>query len=128
MVVRNANARISHSKVSFGRLGTSAVSANGTASEPLTSIGHPPTDNRDGNRGGERPPERQDDIGNQAQQGEHDPEDLAFHKSILSSSSASEPARITNSPPCNQSCSFPLDNRPVWPASELHVSPHQDLV
>ena len=73
--------------------GTSAVSANGAASEPLTFVRHPPADNRYGNGGGERPPERQDEIGDQAEQNEHDPEDLALHQSILSSSRASENAR-----------------------------------
>ena len=52
-------------------------------SEPLTPIRHPPADNHDGNCGGERPPERQDEIGDQAKQGEYDPENFALHEFIL---------------------------------------------
>lgn len=46
----------------------SAVSANGAASEPFTPVRHPPADNRDGNGGGERLPERQDEMSDQAKQ------------------------------------------------------------
>ena len=62
-------------------------------SEPLTPVRHPPTHNRDGNRGGERPPERQDEIGNQAEQGEHNPENLALHQLILSARTSSTRSR-----------------------------------
>ena len=62
-------------------------------SEPFTPVRHPPADNRDGNRGGEGPEERQGEIGNQAEHGEHSPEDFALHESILSSSRASDVLR-----------------------------------
>src|SRR5437667_10867697 len=54
------------------------------ASEPITPIRDPPTRKSDGNRCRERPPERQDKVGQQAKDGKHNPEDFAFHESILS--------------------------------------------
>ena len=52
-------------------------------SKPLTPVRHPPTDHGERNRGRQRPPERQDEIGEEPEQSKDDPENLAFHGSIL---------------------------------------------
>lgn len=52
-------------------------------SEPIAAIGDPPArkDYRDCRD--QRPPEGKHDIGEQAEGGEGDPEDFAFHRIIL---------------------------------------------
>src|SRR5580700_9195264 len=51
--------------------------------EPIAAIGNPPTDPKERDRGSNRPPEWQDQIGNQAQQAEHGPKDFLLHVIIL---------------------------------------------
>jgi UDP-3-O-[3-hydroxymyristoyl] glucosamine N-acyltransferase len=61
-------------------------SAAGTAAavlEPITAIGHPPGDERDGQGGAHRPPDGQEEICQQTQDDENQPEDLALHAVIL---------------------------------------------
>ena len=52
-------------------------------SEPITPVRDPPAHNPARDRGGQGPPERQDEVGEQAEDGEYDPEDFAFHHLIL---------------------------------------------
>ena len=52
-------------------------------SEPVAAVGDPPARNANGNRGEQRPPQGKHDIGEQAESGEGDPEDFAFHPIIL---------------------------------------------
>lgn len=49
------------------------------SSKPVAPIRHPPADVRDRNRRNQRPPDRQSEIGQQAQQNETTPENLPFH-------------------------------------------------
>jgi hypothetical protein len=52
-------------------------------SEPIAAVRDPPTGKGDWDRGSQRPPERKHDVGEQAESGEGDPEDFAFHTIIL---------------------------------------------
>lgn len=52
--------------------------------EPTAPIRNPPARNRNWDGRDQRPPERQNEIGDQAEQDENDPEDFAFHSSIVS--------------------------------------------
>ena len=47
--------------------------------EPIAAVGDPPGDEQDGNSRGYAPPERQDEVGDQAEPNEEDPEYFAFH-------------------------------------------------
>src|SRR5580704_470052 len=47
--------------------------------KPAAAIGHPPTHDEDWDGGSQRPPERQNEISDQAQEREEKPEDLSFH-------------------------------------------------
>jgi len=47
--------------------------------EPIAAVGYPPGDEQDGNSRGYAPPERQDEVGNQAEPNEEHPEYFAFH-------------------------------------------------
>ena len=49
------------------------------ASEPIATIGDPPAGKDDRNCRGQRPPQGKHDVGEQAERGEGDPEDFAFH-------------------------------------------------
>ena len=60
-----------------------AVLNVGRKSEPVAAIRDPPTGVEDWDRGAESPPERQNEVGDQAQQGKYDPEYLLFHPLIL---------------------------------------------
>src|SRR5580692_8355446 len=51
--------------------------------EPAAAIGKPPTDGEDWNGGGESPPEREDNVRSQTQDGERQPEHLALHAPSL---------------------------------------------
>src|ERR1039458_388874 len=50
-----------------------------TLLKPAAAVGHPPRDEDDGDGRGQRPPERQNEVGQQPEHGEGDPEDLALH-------------------------------------------------
>jgi hypothetical protein len=54
--------------------------------EPIATVGEPPARVTNGNRRGQRPPERKRHIGNQAEDGECDPKYLPLHMSILDAS------------------------------------------
>ena len=54
--------------------------------KPIAAVGEPPTRVADGNRRGERPPERQRHVGNQAEHAEGDPKYFPLHMSILDAS------------------------------------------
>jgi hypothetical protein len=54
--------------------------------EPIAAIGEPPAGVTDGDRCGERPPERQRHIGNEAEYAEGDPKYFPLHVSILDAS------------------------------------------
>jgi hypothetical protein len=54
--------------------------------EPIATIGEPPARVADGDRCGQRPPERKRHFGNKAENGEGDPKYLALHMSILDAS------------------------------------------
>jgi hypothetical protein len=47
--------------------------------EPIAAVGYPPGDEQDGNSRGYAPPERQDEVGDQAEPNEQHPEYFAFH-------------------------------------------------
>jgi hypothetical protein len=47
--------------------------------EPIAAVGDPPGDEQDGNSRGYAPPERQDEVGDQAESNEEHPEYFAFH-------------------------------------------------
>jgi hypothetical protein len=47
--------------------------------EPIAAVGYPPGDEQDGNSRGYAPPERQDEVGDQAEPNEEHPEYFAFH-------------------------------------------------
>jgi hypothetical protein len=51
--------------------------------EPIAAVGYPPGDEQDGNSRGYAPPERQDEVGDQAEPNEEHPEYFAFHDFIL---------------------------------------------
>jgi hypothetical protein len=51
--------------------------------EPVTAVGDPPARKSYGDCGGQRPPEWKSEICEQAERGEGDPEDFAFHTIIL---------------------------------------------
>lgn len=55
--------------------------------EPTTSVGNPPTGEANGNRGEQRPPERQEQIGRHTQDKEGRPKDLFLHTLILTARS-----------------------------------------
>ena len=52
-------------------------------SEPVAAVGNPPGSEHDGNCGEEGPPERQQEVGEQAEDRERSPEDLLLHESIV---------------------------------------------
>ena len=47
--------------------------------KPVAAIGDPPAQSDNGNERGDGPPERQQDIGDQAENGKHDPENFSLH-------------------------------------------------
>ena len=47
--------------------------------EPIAAVGYPPGDEQDGNSRSYAPPERQDEVGDQAEPNEEHPEYFAFH-------------------------------------------------
>ena len=51
--------------------------------EPVAAVRYPPTGIEDRDRGSQGPPERQNEICQQAEQGKYDPENLLFHPVIL---------------------------------------------
>jgi hypothetical protein len=65
-------------------LGAAAKMQSGL--EPIAAVGEPPARIADGDRRGQRPPERKRHIGNKAKHGEGDPKYLALHISILDAS------------------------------------------
>jgi hypothetical protein len=54
--------------------------------EPIAAIGEPPAGVADGDRRGQRPPERKRHVGNEAEYAEGDPKYLPLHMSILDAS------------------------------------------
>lgn len=66
--------------------------------EPVTAVGDPPAYVEDRDRGSKRPPERQDEVGGQAEHGEADPEYFLLHSSILSRAFLSFRKRIKRWP------------------------------
>jgi hypothetical protein len=55
----------------------------GSDSEPVAAVGHPPTNDADGNRRQQRPHDGQCEVGYQPERNESGPKDLAFHSFIL---------------------------------------------
>ena len=51
--------------------------------EPIAAIGKPPAGVADGDRRGQRPPERKRHVGNEAEYAEGDPKYFPLHTSIL---------------------------------------------
>src|ERR1035441_9265863 len=51
--------------------------------EPSAAVSDPPRNENEGNGRAHRPPDRQNEIGAHAEHGEHEPEHLAFHPSIV---------------------------------------------
>ena len=51
--------------------------------EPTAAVREPPAEDADGNRGEERPPERQEEVAGQAEHDEACPEDLLLQTRIL---------------------------------------------
>jgi hypothetical protein len=51
--------------------------------EPIASVRDPPAQHSDGNRRDERPPQRQHDVSDYAEQRERDPKNLPFHPAIV---------------------------------------------
>ncbi len=47
--------------------------------EPIAAVGYPPGDEQDGNSRGYAPPERQEEVGDQAEPNEEHPEYFALH-------------------------------------------------
>ena len=47
--------------------------------EPIAAVGDPPGDEQDGDSRGYAPPQRQDEVGDQAEPNEEHPEYFAFH-------------------------------------------------
>src|SRR6202035_3537137 len=47
--------------------------------EPIAAVGDPPGDEQDGDSRGYAPPQRQDEVGDQAKPNEEHPEYFAFH-------------------------------------------------
>jgi hypothetical protein len=54
--------------------------------EPIAAVGEPPAGVPDGDRCGQRPPERKRHIGNKPENGKGDPKYLPLHMSILDAS------------------------------------------
>jgi hypothetical protein len=78
---------ISDASTHFGRQFPAGVGRNNRSNlrlEPTAPILNPPARNRNWDGRDQRPPERQNKIGNEAEEYENDPEDLAFHGSIVS--------------------------------------------
>jgi hypothetical protein len=69
----------------FCRLGVASACLN-RGLEPIAAIGEPPAGVADGDRSGQRPPERQRHVGNEAEYAEGDPKYFPLHVSILDSS------------------------------------------
>src|SRR6476659_7207916 len=61
------------------------LTSNALGSEPVAAVRYPPACKADRNGGKQRPPERQNDVGNYAKHCKYDPENLLFHLTILSS-------------------------------------------
>ena len=59
----------------------------GLRSEPIAAVGHPPAEISDGKSETDRPPERQNQIGHQAEEREGGPEDFILHAVILAPNS-----------------------------------------
>ena len=69
----------------FGK--RSAADANGNGGlEPIAAVGEPPARVANGDRRGERPPERKHHIGDKSEHCEADPKYLPLHMSILDAS------------------------------------------
>jgi hypothetical protein len=62
--------------------------------EPIAAVGEPPARVTDGDRRGQRPPERKRHIGDQAEDREGDPKYLPLHMSILDASVLVTPRRL----------------------------------
>ena len=76
----------------WGRFDAAAIMKSGL--EPIAAVGEPPARIANGNRRGQRPPERKRHIGNQAEDRESDPEYLPLHMSILDASVRVMPRRL----------------------------------
>ena len=61
--------------------------------EPIAAIGEPPTGVTDGDRCGQRPPERKRHVGDETEYAEGDPKYFPLHVSILAPSAESVPRR-----------------------------------
>ena len=67
-----------------GQFDAAAIMRSGL--EPIAAVGEPPARIANGNRRGQRPPERKRHIGNQAEYAEGDPKDFPLHIAILDAS------------------------------------------
>jgi len=56
------------------------------ALEPIAAVGEPPAGVADGDCGGQRPPERKRDVGNEAEYAERNPKYFPLHMAILDAS------------------------------------------
>ena len=75
-----------------GQFDAAAIMRSGL--EPIAAVGEPPARIANGNRRGQRPPERKRHIGNQAEDRESDPKYLPLHVSILDASVLVMPRRL----------------------------------
>jgi len=64
-------------------MGWRAASNSNSGLEPVAAVGEPPARVTDGNRRGQRPPERKREVCNQAENGERNPKYFPLHTSIL---------------------------------------------
>jgi hypothetical protein len=69
----------------FGKHSAADANAKGGL-EPIAAVGEPPARIANGDRRGERPPERQRHIGDKSKYREADPKYLPLHMSILDAS------------------------------------------
>jgi hypothetical protein len=51
--------------------------------EPVGAVGDPPAQDADGKSGGDGPPERQKEVGDEAEYGESEPEHFPLHRMIV---------------------------------------------
>jgi hypothetical protein len=74
-------------------MGWRAASNSNSGLEPVAAVGEPPARVTDGNRRGQRPPERKREVRNQAENGERDPEYFPLHTPILVPEAVMAPRR-----------------------------------
>jgi hypothetical protein len=68
---------------SFHPTALTVLSAEAAWLEPVAAVSQPPTGDADWDGGRQGPPERERDVGDQAEDGEGGPEDFSLHDPIL---------------------------------------------